>query len=195
MSPKPRTAVYKDSVTAELALRAHFFIADEYPKDPTLAQHGQKMFLQVQHRTGVTSFTGEYYEACKRFADKNPEEMKCNDTCLDSVLRYQPSSYSSGEKLRPLAQDIARTSQQIPFAVLSGGQQTMACYTRPTLTDVILYRQGVRDFVCLGSAICQHCQVRRLSPRQSTFALTDLPLPSFSVLTAGQQNWNHSASS
>ena len=56
------------------------------------------------------------------------------------------------------------------------------------------YTQGVWDFVCLGSAICQ---VQRLSPRQSTFALTDLPLHSFSqaVLTAGWQNWNHSASS
>ena len=107
MSPKPRTAGYKDSVTAELALRAHFYIADEYPKDTTLAQLGQKMFLQLQHPTGA-SFTGEYYEACKRFADKNPEEMKCNDTSLDSLLRSQPSSYWSGEKLWRRAQDIKR---------------------------------------------------------------------------------------
>ena len=33
MLPKPRTAVFKDSVTAKLALRAHFFIADESPKE------------------------------------------------------------------------------------------------------------------------------------------------------------------
>ena len=107
MSQKPRTAVYKDSVTAELALRAPFFIADKYPKDTTLAQLGQKMFLQLQHPTGA-SFTGEYYEACKRFADKNPEEMKCNGTSYDSLLRSQPSSHCSGEKLRRREQDIKR---------------------------------------------------------------------------------------
>ena len=106
MSQKPRTAVYKDSVTAELALRAPFFIADKYPKDTTLAQLGQKMFFQVQHRIGVQSFTGEYYEACKHFADKNQEEMKCYNTKIDSLLQSQPSSYWSSEKLWLLVQDI-----------------------------------------------------------------------------------------
>ena len=47
MAPKPKIAVYKDPVTAELALRAHFFTADKYLKDMTLAQLAKKMFLQV----------------------------------------------------------------------------------------------------------------------------------------------------
>ena len=65
MSLKPRTAVYKDSVTAELALRAsqrvHFFIAHERPKDNTLAQLGKKMFLQVHHPTGVPPIVGRAF--------------------------------------------------------------------------------------------------------------------------------------
>ena len=71
MPQKHSTAVYKDSVTAELALRAHFFIADEYPKDTTIAHFGKKMLLQIQNSTGIPYFTGEYYEACKRFAEEN----------------------------------------------------------------------------------------------------------------------------
>ena len=47
MAQKPITAVCKDPVTAELALRAHFFTADKYLKDMTLAQLAKKMFLQV----------------------------------------------------------------------------------------------------------------------------------------------------
>ena len=108
MPQKPRTAVYKDSVTAELALRAHFFIADEYPKDTTFAHLGKKMLLQIQNSTGILYFTGEYYEACKRFAEENHVELKQNDTTLDSLLRSQASSYWSGEKLWRRAQEIKR---------------------------------------------------------------------------------------
>ena len=45
MAPRPKPAVYKDAVTAELALRvrAHSFIADEYLQDTTLAQPGKKV--------------------------------------------------------------------------------------------------------------------------------------------------------
>ena len=39
MAPKPETAIYK--APAELALRAHFFIADKYRKVTTLAQLGK----------------------------------------------------------------------------------------------------------------------------------------------------------
>ena len=91
MSPKPRTAVYKDSVTAELALRAHFFIADEYPRILHLLSLAKRCFSRFSIQQA--SFTGEYYEACKRFADKNQEEMKCNNISLDLLLRSQPSSY------------------------------------------------------------------------------------------------------
>ena len=106
MAPKPKIAVHKDPVTAGLALRAHFLIADEYLKDTTLAQLGKKMFLQVQNPTGVPFFTGEYYQASKRIADENQEELKHNGTSFDLLLRYQASSYCSGEKLRRWAQDI-----------------------------------------------------------------------------------------
>ena len=99
MPQKPRRAVYKDSVIAELTLRAHFFIADEYPKDTTIAHLGKKMLFQIQNPTGIPYFTGEYYEACKRFANENQVELKQNDTTFDSLLRSQASSYWSGEKL------------------------------------------------------------------------------------------------
>ena len=58
-----------DSRTCTQPRRAHFFIADEYPQDTTIAQLGKKMFLQVQNPTGVQFFTGGYYKACKQFAD------------------------------------------------------------------------------------------------------------------------------
>ena len=55
MAPKPKTTVYKDPVTAELALRAHFFTADKYLKDATLAQPAKKMFLHVQNQQACRS--------------------------------------------------------------------------------------------------------------------------------------------
>ena len=49
MAPNSKTAAYKDPVTAELALRAHFFTANKYLKDTTLAQLAKKMFIRVQN--------------------------------------------------------------------------------------------------------------------------------------------------
>ena len=46
---KPKTAVFKDPVTAELALRAHFFTADKYRNNTTLFQLAKKMLLQVKN--------------------------------------------------------------------------------------------------------------------------------------------------
>ena len=69
---------------------------------------GKKMLLQIQNSTGIPYFTGEYYEACKRFAEENHVELKQNDTTLDSLLRSQASSYWSGEKLWRRAQEIKR---------------------------------------------------------------------------------------
>ena len=36
MAPEPRTAVYKDSVVAYLALKSHFAISDNHPSDKSL---------------------------------------------------------------------------------------------------------------------------------------------------------------
>jgi hypothetical protein len=40
----------------------------------TIAQLGREMFFQVQNPTGVPVFTGQDFEACKRFAEQNQEE-------------------------------------------------------------------------------------------------------------------------
>jgi hypothetical protein len=46
MAPsKPRNATFKDAVVAELALKAHFYISDTYPKD-TSAPELAKLMLQ-----------------------------------------------------------------------------------------------------------------------------------------------------
>ena len=58
--------------------------------------------------TGVPFFIGEYDQASQLFADENQEESKHNDTSFDLLLRYQASSYCSGEKHGRRAQDVKR---------------------------------------------------------------------------------------
>jgi hypothetical protein len=42
-SSKPRNAVYKDSVVAYLALKAHFAIADDHPREENMTELGKLM--------------------------------------------------------------------------------------------------------------------------------------------------------
>jgi hypothetical protein len=112
MAPKTRTANYKDSVTAELILRAHFYIADTYSKDTIVLQLGKLIISQCNNPTGSLVFTGElqvaYHEACKQFAEMklvNKEDMKNKDTDLESLLHSQTSSYWSGKRTWKLAQE------------------------------------------------------------------------------------------
>ena len=71
MPAKPRNVSFKDSVVASLTLKAHFAVADNYPKDTNCAQLGKLMFVQQQNPSvehGALTFVGEYYEACKVYA-------------------------------------------------------------------------------------------------------------------------------
>ena len=110
--PKPRNAPLKDSVVAYLTLKAHFAIADNYPKDTNCTHLGKLMLVQQQNPSGehgAPTFVGQYYDACKLFADENEDKMKQNSVCLDSLLRSQQSSYWTGENLWSKALAIKRS--------------------------------------------------------------------------------------
>ena len=66
----PRSGAYKDTVVAQLALQAHFAIADDLPSNKNLSDLGRLMFHHVAN-AGACAFQGEYFEACKRFARTN----------------------------------------------------------------------------------------------------------------------------
>ena len=94
--PKPRNAPLKDSVVAYLTLKAHFAIADNYPKDTNCNHLGKLMLVQQQNPSGehgAPTFVGQYYNACKLFADQNSDKMKQNYFSLGSILKLQHSSY------------------------------------------------------------------------------------------------------
>ena len=59
--------------------------------------------------TAVLALRAHFFTADKYlFADENQEESKHNDTSFDLLLRYQASSYCSGEKHKRRAQDVKR---------------------------------------------------------------------------------------
>ena len=92
--------------------QAHFAIADNYPKDTNCTQLGKLMLVQQQNPSGehgAPTFVGQYYDACKLFADENEDKMKQNNVCLDSLLRSQQSSYWTGENLWSKALSIKRS--------------------------------------------------------------------------------------
>ena len=101
MAPaKPRNSTFKDSVVAQLALQAHFAIADNHPTDktgPDLAK------LMLQHNPsaplGTSAWSGEYYAACKDFEMTNKAEMQQNSCTIDQFLKGTQSSYFSGDAL------------------------------------------------------------------------------------------------
>ena len=73
MAPsKTQNETFQDTVIAELALKAHFYISDTYPKD-TSALELAKLMLQhnPQASEGTPSWQGEHFEACKRFEKKH----------------------------------------------------------------------------------------------------------------------------
>ena len=81
---------------AYLTLKAHFAIADNYPKDTNCTHLGKLMLVQQQNPSGehgAPTFVGQYYDACKLFADENEDKMKQYNVSLDSLLKSQHSSY------------------------------------------------------------------------------------------------------
>ena len=68
-SQKPCNAVFKDSVVVFLALKAHFAIADNHPKEEYLSEFGKMMLLHVPNPNSqeTEQSKGEYYSACKLF--------------------------------------------------------------------------------------------------------------------------------
>ena len=109
--PKPRNTPFKDSVMAYLTLKAHFAIADNYPKDTNCTHLGKLMLVQQQNPSGehgAPTFVGQYYDACKLFADENEDKMKQYNVSLDSLLKSQHSSYWTGENLWSKALSIKR---------------------------------------------------------------------------------------
>ena len=80
MALNSKTAVYKDPVTAELALGAHFFTA----------QLAKKIFLQVQNPQACRSLLENMIRPAK---DLRMRIRK--NTSFDLLLCYQASSYCS----------------------------------------------------------------------------------------------------
>jgi hypothetical protein len=80
-APRPRNAFYKDSAVAYLALKAHFAVADNHPRDSNFQELENLMLL---HDTRDDSWQGEYYSACKLFAE-NFEEMQDNSLGVEST--------------------------------------------------------------------------------------------------------------
>ena len=108
---KPRTTTFKDSVMAFLTLKAHFSIADNYPKDTNCTQLRKLMLVQQQNPScdhGAPIFVGEYYEACKLFARDNDNKLKQNNIALDQLLKSQQSTYWTGENLWNKAGSLKR---------------------------------------------------------------------------------------
>jgi hypothetical protein len=103
--PRPRNACYKDSIVAYLALKAHFAVADNHPKDSNVRELGK---LMLMHDTRDDSWHGEYYSACKLFAMENLAEMQHNSLDIDNLLKAQNSSYWNGEKLWRKAGEVKR---------------------------------------------------------------------------------------
>ena len=74
--PKPRNAVYKDSIVAYLALKSQFAIVDNYLSEWNITQLGHLMLLHVIRLISPENecWTGEYYSACKFFLRENEAE-------------------------------------------------------------------------------------------------------------------------
>ena len=109
-SSKPRNAVYKDSVVAYLALKAHFAIADDHPREENMTELGKLMLLHVPHPISPETETwkGEYYSACKEFVQENASEIAEAGLDVDKRLKAQGLIYWSGDKLWKRAIDAKR---------------------------------------------------------------------------------------
>jgi hypothetical protein len=107
--PKPRNAVFKDSVVALLALKAHFAICDNHPKERTLLELAKLMLHHVPNAPqGAPNWAGEYYEACNNFATTHEDEMRQNMCTIDNLLKGNQTGYFTGESLWRKAQDCKR---------------------------------------------------------------------------------------
>jgi hypothetical protein len=91
--PKPRNAVYKDSVVVYLALKAQFSIADNHPKEENMSELGKMMLLHVPNPNSQQTepWKGEYYDACKLFVKDNAAEIANNapDLDVESLLKHK----------------------------------------------------------------------------------------------------------
>jgi hypothetical protein len=101
----PRTAIFKDSIVAQLALQSHFAISDDHPSDKSLTELSILMFQHVPN-AGSGAFKGKYYDACVRFAG-----MKLNTCTLDQLFRNNTLSYFNGDNLWRKAQEVRRILQ------------------------------------------------------------------------------------
>ena len=105
--PKPRSAVYKDSIAAQMTLQSHFAIADNHPSDKSLPELFKLMFHHIPN-AGSGAFRGEYYDACNLFARSNEADMRLNGCTLDQLLKSSATQYYSGEALWRKAQECKR---------------------------------------------------------------------------------------
>eukprot|EP00291_Cryptomonas_curvata_P001546 CAMPEP_0172178108 /NCGR_PEP_ID=MMETSP1050-20130122/15834_1 /TAXON_ID=233186 /ORGANISM="Cryptomonas curvata, Strain CCAP979/52" /LENGTH=420 /DNA_ID=CAMNT_0012850753 /DNA_START=16 /DNA_END=1274 /DNA_ORIENTATION=+ len=109
--PKPRNAVFKDSIVALLSLKAHFAITEKYPKEKRVLEVSKLMFQHFPNAPGTPPWSGEYYDACENFAKTYEAEMKHNGCTVENLLKGNSGNQTgsfSGDSLWKKAQDSKR---------------------------------------------------------------------------------------